>query len=70
MPQKSPNLRKLLLPYAKQRLWLALSQDQRRVIGKGMTIREAVAAARRKRIRHPVLIQALRDYSGFVPAAR
>lgn len=64
---KKLNLTKILLPYAKKKLWVALSPKGDKVVGAGKDPGEALEGARKRKIRLPILIQALPDYSGFVP---
>lgn len=65
--EKSYNLTKVLLPYAKKRLWVALSPDRKKVVGSGKTPKEALNEARGKKVKRPTMIQAIPDYSGFAP---
>lgn len=65
--EKSYNLTKLLLPYAKERLWVALSPDKKRVVGKGKNLTEALEEAKKNNVEKPTFIQAIPDYSGFAP---
>jgi len=65
--KKKLNLTKILLPYAKLKLWVALSPEGDEVIGSGKDPREALEKAKKKKVRLPILLQALPDYSGFVP---
>lgn len=65
--EKSYNLTKILLPFVKKRLWVALSPDKKRVVGFGETPKRAIAQAQEKKIRKPTILKAIPDYSGFVP---
>ena len=65
--EKSNDLTKILLPYAKKNLWVALSEDRKKVVGSGKTPKEALKEAKEKKIERPILLQAIPDYSGFVP---
>jgi len=65
--EKSNDLSKILLPYAKKNLWVALSVDRKRVVGSGKTPKEALKEAKEKKVERPTLLQAIPDYSGFVP---
>jgi len=65
--KKRLNLTKILLPYVKKKLWVALSPEGDEVVGSGKDPKEALEKARKKKISLPILLQALPDYSGFVP---
>ncbi len=65
--KKKLNLTKILLPYAKKKLWVALSPEGDKVVGSGKDPKEALEEAKKKRISSPILLQAVPDYSGFVP---
>ncbi len=62
---KSNDLTKILLPYAKKNLWVALSPDRKKVVGSGKTPKEALKEAEKKRVERPTLLQAIPDYYGF-----
>jgi len=64
--EKAIDLTKVLKPYTKKKLWVALSKDYKEVVGKGKTPKEALLEALKKEVESPTLIQALPDYSGFV----
>lgn len=61
------DLTKKLVPYAQKKLWVALSSKGDEVVGKGKDPQEALNEAKKKGVRSPILLQALPDYSGFVP---
>lgn len=61
------DLTKILLPYAKERLWVALNPEGDEVVGSGKDPKKALEEAKKKKIKLPILIQAVPDYSGFVP---
>lgn len=65
--KKQLNLTKILLPYTKKKLWVALSSKGDKVVGSGKDPKEAVENAKKKKVKFPILLQALPDYSGFVP---
>jgi len=65
--KKKLNLTKILLPYAKKKLWVALSPEGNKVVGSGRDPKEALEKAKKKKVLSPILLQALPDYSGFVP---
>lgn len=67
---KKLDLTKILLPYAKKRLWVALSSKGDKVVTSGKDPIEALEKAKKKRARLPILIQAIPDYSGFVPKSQ
>jgi hypothetical protein len=56
--QQIIDLTEILAPYTNK--WVALSEDQTRVMGSGATLKEALAEARRKGEADPVAL--------FVPA--
>ncbi len=68
--EKSHNLTKILYPYAQKRFWVALSPDRKKVVGSGKTPKEALEKAKEKRVDKPTLLQAIPDYSGFVPCIK
>lgn len=67
--RKRLNLTKILIPYAKRKLWVALSIDYKKVISAHRDLRKVIETTRRKK-KPFVLIQALPDYSGFVPSGK
>ena len=64
---KEINLTKILKPYEKDRLWVALYPDCSKVAGVGKTFSEALNNAKSKNIGKPVLIKAAADYLDFAP---
>ncbi|KKS15823.1 MAG: hypothetical protein UU71_C0013G0012 [Parcubacteria group bacterium GW2011_GWB1_41_6] len=64
---KKIDLTKILTPYAKKRLWVALAPKGDKIVGSGEGPKEALEKAKQKKIKSPILFQALPDYSGFVP---
>lgn len=67
---KTVDLTKILLPYARKKLWVALSPERYKVVGKGKDPKEALNEAKKKKVQSPILLQALSDYSGFVPQVK
>lgn len=67
--EQTIDLIKKLLPYAKEKLWVAFSPDYE-IVGTGKDPKEAVERAKEKKVFSPILLQALEDYSGFVPQIR
>lgn len=65
-PMKNSDLTKILSPYTKDKLWVVLSSDRKKVVGKGATLKEALREAKSKKVRNPVAIKAIPDSSGFV----
>jgi len=63
---KMIDLTKILKPFAKKKLWVALNSDYTKVSGYGSTPGEAFQNARKNNEENPVLIQALPNYSGFI----
>lgn len=64
---KTIDLTKILEPYKKKRLWVALYPDCSKVAGVGKTFGEALKNAKSKNIGKPVLIKAVPDYLNIVP---
>ena len=56
----------VLKPYIKDRLWVALYPNYKKVAGIGKTPKEALEQAKCKRVENSILIQAIPDYSCFV----
>lgn len=67
--RKTIDLTKKLLPYTRKKLWVALSQSYKEVIAKGKDPKEVIEKARKK-AKPFVIIQAIPDYSGFIPISR
>ena len=65
--RKQIDLTKILLPYTEKKLWVALSEEGDKVVGSGKDPKEALKEARQKKVKSPILLQAIPDYSGFVP---
>ena len=63
------DLRKVLRPYAKGRLWVALTPDLKKVAGSGRTPLSAIEKAREQGVASPTVLRALPDYSGFIPTS-
>lgn len=64
---KKIDLSKILLPYVKKKLWIALNPEADRVVGRGKNPKEALDEAKKADIKSPIIFQALPDYSGFAP---
>jgi len=64
--KKIIDLTKTLLPYVKEKLWVALSPDYKKVITADKELKKVIEEAEKKK-KPFVIIQALPDYSGFVP---
>ena len=60
------DLSKILKPYIKDRLWVALYPNYKDIAGFGKTPKEALEKAKSKKIKNSILIQAVPDYSGYV----
>lgn len=67
---KRIDLTKRLSPYAKKKLWVALSPENYKVVGAGKDPEKALNEAKKRKIKSPILLQALLDYSGFIPSAK
>lgn len=65
MKTANTNLTKVLLPrYNKE--WVALNEQQTKVVAKGKTVEEVVAMITRQKIKNPVLTYAVKDYQVLV----
>ncbi len=64
---KVVDLTKILKPYAKKKLWVALSDNRKVVAGSGKTPLEAIIEAKKKNVKEPAVLQARLDYSGLIP---
>jgi len=51
-----------LLANAPRNCWLALNEDQSEIVGRGETIKEAIAEARRKGVEDPIIIWAPKEW--------
>ena len=58
------DLAKLLKPYKGE--WVALSQDEKRILGHGKSLDEALAAARKVEEGRPLLMKVPDESVGFV----
>ncbi len=58
------DLTKLLKPYKGQ--WAALSQDEKRLLGHGKSLDEALAAAKKVEEERPLLVNVPDESVGFV----
>lgn len=65
--KKNYNLTKLLKPYASKEMWVALNEENTKVVASGKTIKELVERIKETQIKNFSIIQAIPDYSGFVP---
>lgn len=61
------DLTKILKPYMKASLWVALDDNHEKVVGSGKTIREAIEESRRNGNNNPFILKAQENYSGFAP---
>lgn len=59
------NLTTVLRPQY-DRLWVALNEQQTKVVAKGKTVQYVVAALERKKIKNPVITYAMKDYHALV----
>ena len=64
--EKYYNLAKILAPYTKDKLWVALSEDRTKVVGRGKRLSEALEEARRNNVENPTVIKAIPDYANFI----
>ena len=58
------DLTKLLRPYRGE--WVALSHDEKQVVGHGKTIDEAVGKAKKYGERRPIIVRAPDQFSAFL----
>ena len=63
---KNNDLTKILAPYVKKSLWVALSSDRTKVVGEGKTMVEAVKKARENGTSKPSLLKTSFKPSGFI----
>lgn len=77
IPQKSDNkcmkketFLKLVSPYLSQNIWLALSSDEERIVGKGKTIVEALREAKKNKEEKPTIIKASPHPANFIGTAK
>lgn len=70
--KKDNTFAKLLLPYSKDKLWVVLSLKEKKVFGKGRTIKEAIENTKIKKteVEDLTIIQAIPDYSGLAPFSK
>ena len=60
------NLVKILAPYTKDNLWVVLTSDKTKVIGKGTTLKEALGDAKKANSNNAIVMKAIPDSSGFI----
>ncbi len=60
------DLTKILKPYVKDNLWVALSPNYSKVVATGKDALKVIESAKNKNIKNPVMIKATEDYSSFV----
>lgn len=61
------DLTKILKPYIKESLWVALDDNHEKVVGSGKTIKEAIDESRGNGNTNPFILKAQENYSGFAP---
>lgn len=61
---KSKDLSKILEPYSNE--WVALSEDEERVVGHGKTVKEAIEKAKAKGVNSPVVTKVPTEYGNYV----
>ena len=64
--EKNNNFIKILAPYIKDNLWIALSPDRKKVVGKGETVLEALKEAKEKKVKNPSIIKATQNPAIFI----
>jgi len=65
--KKNYDFTKLLKPYADKKMWVALNEENNKVVASGKTIKDLMREIKEKHIKNLSIIQAIPDYSGFVP---
>jgi len=60
------NLIQILKPFTKQRLWVALTPDLKKVGASGRSPKSALDKAYKAGIKEPIIMRAIPDYSGFI----
>lgn len=68
--QKTDNIYKLIAPYIGENLWLALTSDKTKIVGKGETLVKALEEAQRKKVKNPSVIKAMSHPAHFIGADR
>lgn len=66
MMKKADNLAEILAPYTKDRFWVVLSEDRTKVVGKGKRLNDALKEAKKNKVKNPIVIKAIPDYSNFI----
>lgn len=61
---KTIDLSKILEPYSNQ--WVALSEDEKRVVAAGKTVKEALEKAKEKGEDSPILTKVPTEYGNYV----
>lgn len=63
---KEINLTKLIKPYAKDNIWLALNTIQNKVLATGKTVKEVIDNAKKVSKEKPVIMKAVQNYSKYI----
>jgi len=63
---KEIDLTKLIKPYTKDNLWLALNRSLDKVLATGKTMKEAIDNAKKYSCEKPVILQAADNYSAYI----
>jgi len=58
------DLSKILEPYSDE--WVALSEDEKRVVGSGETIKEALKEAKESGVDTPIITKVPKEYGSYV----
>ena len=61
---KIKDLSKILKPYHNE--WVALSDDEKKVVGRGKTLNEAIKRAKQKGIDFPIVTKVPKEYGNYV----
>ena len=61
---KPKDLSKILKPYHNE--WVALSNDEKRVVSSGKTLKKALKEAREKGIDNPIMTKVPKEYGNYV----
>lgn len=66
LKEMNTNLRRVLAPYTKRKLWVALSSDMKKVEASGTSPKSVLTKAHKAGVEEPVIMRALPNYSGFI----
>ncbi len=61
---KSIDLSKILEPYSDE--WVALSEDEKKVVGRGKELKQALEEARKQGVDSPIVTKVPKEYGNYV----